>query len=531
MLEFSNLYNILLEASDAREKIDAIKDYLTNAAPADAAWAIYLLSGKRSRRVMSSRMLASIAREATATPQWLFEECYSAVGDVVETATLLLPEDTPASTVPLHILMEDWLLTEMDDDERKQSIMEAWRELETMRRYIFNKLLTGGFRPGITKRTLVRAIAEFCNVDTTLITHRLEGDWQPTPAFYERLIASEQAGEDVSQPYPFTTIQEVETQDVQNELGDVTQWQVEWKWSGVRVQVVKRAGKVFVWTHGEALVTRRYPEILNLAAMLPDGVVLEGDLLPWKDGQLMPVGNLQKRVNRKNVSKKLMADVPLVFVACDVLEVNGEDIRHQPLAWRREQLHMLYQAQDSNGFHLSETIEISHWDDVHAARIICRERLAEALIIKHKSSAYSSDHWWKWKAKAYKINAVLMYAQRGEGDRANLYTDYTFGVWENDSLVPIAKTDAGLSDSDIREIDRFVRQKTLDRFGPVRTVAPALVFEIAFDGLRRSKRHKSGIAVQSPRVTGWRLDLRPAEADTLDTVRALLPDKHNQETV
>ncbi|MCI0712574.1 MAG: ATP-dependent DNA ligase [Chloroflexi bacterium] len=529
MHDFSNLYNILLEASDAREKIDVIKDYLSDAAPADAAWAIYLLSGKRPRRVMSGKRLASIAMETTGTPLWLFEECYNAVGDMVETATLLLPEDTPASAVPLHVWMEDWLLAEMAEKERQQSIVEAWRELNTIQRYIFNKLLTGGFRSGITKRTLVRAIAEFSSVDTTLITHRLEGEWLPTPAFYEALIASEQVGEDVSRPYPFVEIQVIETRDVQDEFGDVTQWQVEWTWGGIRVQVVKREGQVFVWTHGEVLVTRQYPEILGLAATLPDSIVLEGDLLPWKDGQLMPLDNLQKRVNRKNVSKKLMAEVPLVFVACDVLEVNGEDVRHQPLAWRREQLIKLVQTADSNGFHLSETIEISHWDDVHAARITCRERLAEGLVIKHKASAYSSDHWWKWKAEPYKINGVLMSAQRGEGDQANLYREYTFGVWDDNSLVPIAKTDTGLSDSDIREIDRFVRQKTMERFGPVRTVAPALVFEIGFDGLRRSKRHKSGIAVESPRVTGWRLDLRPADADTLDTVRALLPDKHNQE--
>lgn len=529
MKAFADLYTALDETNKTNAKIALLEKYFRTAPAADAAWVLHFLIGRRPRRAVNGRKLAEWAAQEAAIPDWLFGESYDAVGDIAETITLLLPETDAESDRPLHQWVEERLLPlqALPEHEQCNAIVQAWQELSRPQRFIWNKLITGGFRVGVSQKLVERALAAASGIDAAALAHRLMGQWEPTAQFYEELLHPATEDTDISRPYPFFLAYPIET-DPATELGDLAQWQVEWKWDGIRAQLVRRQGESFLWTRGEELVTDRYPEVIAVAEALPDGTVLDGELLPWKEGKVLPFAQLQRRIGRKSVGKKMLTDVPVVFLCYDLIEVNGADWREQPLHERRRRLGELIASLDSTTILLSPVATAPSWAALATLRAESRERMVEGFMLKRVDSPYrvgrQRGDWWKWKVEPYTVDAVLINAQRGSGKRASLYTDYTFGVWDEDgNLVPFAKAYSGLTDEEIRQVDRFVRANTKERFGPVRTVTPALVFELAFEAIQRSNRHKSGIAVRFPRIARWRHDKKIEEADTLATIQKMLP--------
>jgi DNA ligase-1 len=500
--------------------------YFEEAPAADAAWAVYFLSGRRPKRLVQAQLLRLWAADLNDIPLWLLEESYGAVGDSAETAILLLPPATAASERSLQHWIEERILPlrGLDAIEQRDTVLQAWQELDDAERFVFSKLITGAFRVGVSQRLLTRALAAYSGVDAATIAHRLMGTWSPTARFFEELVGPDTADADRSRPYPFFLAYPLEEEP--EKLGDVAEWQVEWKWDGIRAQLIRRQGETFLWSRGEELVTPRYPEIAEAAEALPDGTVLDGELLAWQAGQVLPFAQLQRRIGRKTVGKKLLTDVPAALLVYDLLEWQAEDVRRWPLHRRRKQLEALLTRLDEPRLPLSETVEAGSWAELAGRRKESRERLVEGFMLKRRSSPYRVGRrrgdWWKWKIDPYTIDAVLIYAQKGAGRRANLYTDYTFAVWDGDELVPFAKAYSGLTDAEIREVDRFVRDNTRERFGPVRSVRPELVFELAIESIQHSNRHKSGIAVRFPRMARWRRDKTIADADNLETIRAML---------
>ncbi len=460
-------------------------------------------------------------------------------GTLAETIALLLPPSDTESDLPLHTWIEDRIvpLRTLDEEGQKAAMLLAWSQLDGQQRFVWNKLITGAFRVGVSQLLLIRALANVSGIHAEVIAHRLMGTWEPTPEFYDRLMAQETTDADVSRPYPFFLAYPLE--EAAAPLGEVADWQIEWKWDGIRAQMIHRAGQVAIWSRGEELITERFPELVEVGALLPDGTVIDGEILPWRndtsdttggvfaaDG-VLPFAQLQRRIGRKTLGKKILAEVPVIFMTYDLLEQAAQDVRERPLDWRRAQLTALVAQIGSPRLHLSPLVTAESWEALAVQRDQGRERHVEGLMVKRRISPYrvgrQRGDWWKWKVNPYTIDAVLIYAQRGTGKRASLYTDYTFGVWDGDQLVPFAKAYSGLSDAEIRQVDNFVRRNTVEKFGPVRTVKPELVFELAFEGIQRSTRHKSGIAVRFPRILRWRTDKPIAEADLLETIRALLP--------
>jgi DNA ligase-1 len=544
MKQFANLYAAIETTTRTNEKVAVMARYFAEATPADAAWALYFLSGRKPRQVVPAPKMAAWAMDMTGLPAWLFSESYDAVGDLAETIALLIQEDARVESDdrPLHAWVEDVILTlrGKSEDEQRSVIAVAWSSMNQQERLVFNKLITGAFRVGVSQKLVVRALSQVSGVDDSVIAHRLMGEWQPTPAFFAQLIATETEDADISRPYPFFLAYPIEErlkdyevkqgEALQTFLGDIHDWQAEWKWDGIRAQVIRRAGQTFVWSRGEENITERFPEIAAIGDALSDGTVIDGEVLPFKDNRVLPFAQLQLRIGRKTVSKKMLADVPVVLMAYDLLEWQGDDVRSRPLTWRREQLAKIVASHDAPALMLSPLAEADMWAGLIAMREESRERNAEGLMLKRKTDAYGVGRvvgsWWKWKINPFTVDAVLIYAQRGHGKRASLYTDYTFGVWndERTELISFAKAYSGLTDAEIREVDAFVRRNTVEKFGPVRTVTPALVFELAFEGIQRSSRHKSGIAVRFPRMLRWRRDKPIAEADSLASIRALLPE-------
>lgn len=529
MKAFADLYTALDETNKTNAKIALLEHYFRSAPPADAAWVLHFLIGRRPRRAVNGRKLAEWAAAVAGVPDWLFGESYDAVGDIAETITLLLPETTAKSDRPLHEWVEARLLPlqGLSEEEQRQAIVAAWQELSRPQRFIWNKLITGGFRVGVSQKLVVRALADVSGIDTAALAHRLMGQWEPTPQFYEELLHPATTDTDISRPYPFFLAYPLET-DPASALGERAAWQVEWKWDGIRAQLIRRQGETFLWSRGEELVTDRYPEVATAAEQLPDGTVLDGELLPWLGGQVLPFAQLQRRIGRKSLGKKLLAEVPVIFLCYDLLEVNGTDWRERPLHERRTRLVELITKLNRDTLLLSPLAAADSWAALTELRAESRERMVEGFMLKRLDSPYrvgrQRGDWWKWKIEPYTVDAVLINAQRGSGKRASLYTDYTFGVWDGaGNLVPFAKAYSGLTDAEIRQVDRFVRANTKEKFGPVRAVTPELVFELAFEAIQPSNRHKSGIAVRFPRILRWRHDKPIEEADTLATIQAMLP--------
>jgi DNA ligase-1 len=546
---FARLYSALDETTKTNAKVAAMADYFSQADGADAAWAVWFLSGNRPKRLIPVRRLAAWAMELSDVPPWLFEECYAAVGDLAETITLLLPAAETGTDRPLHEWIEAKILplAKSAEEKQRETVTRAWRELAGVERFVFNKLITGELRVGVSQGLVVRALSEATGIAGTILAHRLTGAWAPSREAFEQLRAADDGDADVSQPYPFFLAHAL-AQDVES-LGPVDDWQVEWKWDGIRAQVISRGGQVFIWSRGEELVTPRFPELADVVAHLPDGTVIDGELLAWQEDRPLPFARLQRRIGRQQLTPRIMSEIPVTLVAYDLLEVDGIDVRDQPLHWRRERLERIVSvipvdAVATSEVHgdlfgpgptttdngpkvvLSPVLEFDSWATLRAAYTSARDAGAEGLMLKRRDSTYGVGRrrgvWWKWKTAPHIVDAVMMYAQAGHGRRASLHTDYTFGVWDDGELVPFAKAYSGLTDEEIRTLDVWIRRNTLEKFGPVRAVKPEQVFELGFEGIQPSTRHKSGVAVRFPRMLRWRTDKSASEADTLATLKALI---------
>ncbi|MEM6283081.1 MAG: ATP-dependent DNA ligase, partial [Chloroflexota bacterium] len=413
--------------------------------------------------------------------------------------------------------------------DQRELIVAVWNELDTKQRFIWNKLITGSFRVGVSQRLVTRALAKVSGLDAATIAHRLMGNWQPSAAFFKDLLSTDTNDADISRPYPFALAYPVDDdKPISDLVTSLDDWQIEWKWDGIRAQLIKRQGQVFLWSRGEDLVTHSYPEIEKMAQHLPDGTVLDGELLAWKADSVMPFSQLQRRIGRKRAGKKLLAEVPVIFMAYDIMEHEHNDYREKPVETRRHTLEALVATITHAHLKLSPSVQATTHEELTMLKAQSRERLVEGFMLKRHTSPYhvgrKKGNWWKWKVEPYTVDAVMIYAQRGSGKRASLYTDYTFAVWaDDDQLVPFAKAYSGLTDEEIRSLDNWIRNNTKERFGPVRSVPPVQVFEIAFEGIQRSTRHKSGVAVRFPRILRWRKDKPPKEADNLETIEALIP--------
>jgi DNA ligase-1 len=542
---FAELFSALDETTKTNAKVAAMVDYFRSADAADAAWAVWFLSGHRPKRLIPVRRLAAWAMEVADVPSWMFDECYEAVGDLAETVTLLLPAPAARMDLPLHQWIEAQILPLASATEaaQRETVLRAWQGLDGVERFVFNKLITGELRVGVSQNLVVRALSEATGVAGTTVSHRLTGTWSPTREAFERIRSADGDDTNLSQPYPFFLAHGLD--DGPESLGAIDDWQVEWKWDGIRAQVIHRGGEVFIWSRGEELVTTRFPEVAEVSARLPEGTVIDGELLAWQQGRPLPFSRLQRRIGRQQLTPAILQDVPVALVAYDLLELEGVDVREQQLSWRRAKLVQLIDrippvaaANHSDLFRpepgdahdariiVSPVVEARSWEEVRAAYANAREHGAEGLMLKRRDSVYGVGRrrgsWWKWKTAPHSIDAVIMYAQAGHGRRASLHTDYTFGVWDNGELVPFAKAYSGLTDEEIRKLDAWIRRNTLEKFGPVRAVKPEQVFELGFEGIQASTRHKSGVAVRFPRILRWRTDKPVADVDTLATLKALI---------
>jgi len=595
MKDFARLFAELDSTTSTKAKVEALQRYFASTPPQDAAWAVYFLSGGKPRQVVRTATLRQLACEAAGIADWLFEECYQAVGDLAETIAHVLPLQAMESDLGLADWVENRLLPlrGLPEDEVAGRVRGYWQELDAQGRFLLVKLVGSGFRVGVSKLLVQRALAAHSGVDAKRIAQRMMGYMDakimPSAIKYEALLADGEGAaadiRDAGQPYPFFLAHQLDTppEDLDARLGPVSDWQVEWKYDGIRGQVVKRAGQVWIWSRGEELVTERFPEIVALAQPLPDGTVLDGEIMVWADaadgaGRPASFALLQQRIGRKTLGKKILADVPVTFMAYDLLELGGQDLRAETLQQRRRKLELLL---SSTALKISPVEQQPSWQAFARLRTESRERGMEGFMLKRLDAAYGTGRtkadglWWKWKIEPMTVDCVLIYAQAGHGRRASLYTDYTFAVWNRApadageaaaviqaierrepaqagaraakgrleqatapsggsaahdvasvgaplQLVAFAKAYSGLTDEEFKRIDSVIRKTTLEKFGPVRSVKPTLVFELGFEGINRSPRHKSGIAVRFPRMLRIRDDKPLHEADTLDSLNSLL---------
>jgi DNA ligase-1 len=528
---FARLFEAIDSSTSTKAKTAALAEYFTAADARDAVWAAWFLTGHRPRQAVPTRRMAAWAAEVAGIPLWLFGESYDAVGDLAETITLVLPAPRASSDLPLSLWVEERLLPlrECPEAEQRTRLVSYWDELDGTQRFIFNKLITGGFRVGVSALLVMRAIAQAFGLDAKVVAHRLAGEWSPSEALWESLKEGSAGETDRAKPYPFFLAHPLEGDPAA--LGPRDEWLAEWKWDGIRAQLIRRPGVTALWSRGDEPIGGQFPEIMADAPKLPE-CVIDGEVLAWKDGHVMPFASLQKRLGRKNPGKKVMTEAPVILLAFDLLEFGGEDWRERPLAERRAKLQDIVHAIPGGScFETSSSVKAPDWETLAVARSRSRELGTEGLMLKRLDSAYGVGRpkgiWWKWKIEPYTLDAVLVYAQKGNGKRASLFTDYTFALWKDGELVPFAKAYSGLTDAEIREVDAFIRRNTLERFGPVRTVKPQLVFELGFEGIQRSNRHKSGIAVRFPRMLRMRTDKAASQANTVEDAFELL-DAHQK---
>ena len=547
MKSFAALYRELDATTSSLAKQAALQRYLQGAAPADAAWAVYFLAGGKPRQLVPAKLLRLLAREDAGLPEWLFDESYEAVGDLAETIALLLPPPTGAHALGLAAWIEQHLLPlrKTAPQALPDALRAQWNLLAPDERLVYFKLITGGFRVGVSRLQVTQALAALGGIDAKRVAQRLMGythiGAQPGAADYAALIAPENSSElnqqTSGQPYPFFLAHPFNQPLAQfpGLLGPPANWMVEWKWDGIRAQLVKRAGQVWLWSRGEELVTERFPELAQMGEALPDGTVLDGEIVVWRDGRVQPFVELQKRIGRKTLGARLLRDIPVLLLAYDLLEWQQRDLRALPQSHRRTRLERLIAGLQHPALLPSPLLDGEDWPALARQREAARAMGVEGMMLKQREAPYGVGRtkdvgiWLKWKIDPLSIDAVLIYAQRGHGRRASLYSDYTFAVWDGPpeqpdrKLVSFAKAYSGLSDAEMARVDAVIRKTTVESFGPVRSVKPTLVFELGFEGLGRSSRHKSGIAVRFPRMLRWREDKPVAEADTLQTLAALLP--------
>jgi DNA ligase-1 len=532
MKNFAQLIKVLDSSNKTNVKVDALTMYFKNASPEDKVWTIAILSHRRPPRPVNTTLLRNWANELANIPLWLFEESYHIVGDLAETIALIIPTTKEHSDKSLtEYLQEIIALKKKTDEEKKEYLQQNWLALNYYERFVFTKLITGSFRIGVSQKLMTRALSKAEDVDEDALAYKLMGNWDPNTITFQELILDEQNSDYLSKPYPFYLAYPIEG-EVEN-LGNPEDWSVEHKWDGIRSQTIIREGEIYVWSRGEELVTDKYPEFKSFVGLIPDGTVIDAEILAFPEGEIGTFNDLQTRIGRKNISAGLLEKVPVILKAYDILEWEGQDIRHLPYAERRLLLEQLYDAikDKTASFQLSERVLLHSWDDVTAERMRAREMKSEGLMIKRYDSTYQvgrkKGDWWKWKIEPLVIDAVLTYAMRGHGRRSNLFTDYTFALWQtNDDgekeLVTFAKAYSGLTDAEFRRVDDFIKKNTLERFGPVRSVTPQLVFEIGFEGIALSKRHKSGVATRFPRILRWRHDKKIDEANSIEDLKSMI---------
>lgn len=563
MKQFAELIRIIDGTNKTTLKVAALTEYFKTAPDTDKLWTIAILSHRRPKRPVNTTLMREWATEISGIPLWLFEESYHIVGDLAETIALILPTTNESSEKSLSQIIQELIdLRKKDDDEKKAYLQENWLKLNYYERFVFNKIMTGGFRIGVSQKLMTRALSQATGIDQDVLAHKLMGSWTGENTTFQELVYEDNEVAMRGKPYPFYLAYAIEGEVA--DLGDVTQWSAEHKWDGIRSQTIIRAGEIFVWSRGEELVTDKYPEFQKFLNVIPDGTVIDGEILPYKNGEILNFNDLQTRIGRKTVSKKLLTDVPVVIVAYDLLEWQGKDIRDMAFVDRRKLLEELLRSIENNDkkiphqvrndssssnsssnsssfsplgkcpedngalpIMLSKTMTFSTWEEVAQERERSAERKSEGLMLKRKDSPYlvgrKKGDWWKWKVDPLTVDAVLTYAMRGHGRRSNLFTDYTFGLWQDGELVTFAKAYSGLTDAEFKKIDAWIKKNTLERFGPVRSVTPHHVFEIAFEGIAPSKRHKSGVATRFPRIVRWRQDKPMEEANTLEDLKALIP--------
>ena len=525
MKDFVALFKTVDQTTKSLGKIAALKEYFRQADPKDKIWTVALFTHKRPKRTVSTSLLRQWAAEKAQIPLWLFEESYHIVGDLAEAISLVLPKTESQSNNTLDFWMRLLLqLANQPENLKKETILNAWEKLDKDERFLFNKLLTGGFRIGLSQKSVVKALSLAYKIEEQEVAHRLMGNWNPAETSLESLLTKSDTTIDLSKPYPFYLAYALEKDTYI--LGDIENWQAEYKWDGIRGQIICRNQKVFVWSRGEELISDKFPEYHILESITNTNFVLDGEILPYKEEQVLPFQRLQTRLGRKNISSKLLRETPVIFKAYDLLELDSRDLRKDPLNKRRLLLEDVIAKINSPIFQLSEAINFQSWEELKRIRENTRNVFAEGLMLKNLQSSYKQGRkkgdWWKWKVDPLTIDAVMLYAQRGHGRRANLYTDFTFAVWEEDKLVPIAKAYSGLTDLEFQEISKWVKSNALERFGPVCSVPAKWVFELAFEGISESTRHKSGVALRFPRIIRWRKDKPVHEANTLEDLKRLL---------
>ncbi len=571
MRRFAELFRALDASTSTAEKVAALRRYFEAASAADAAWAVYFLAGGKPRQTVSTKVLRTLACEIAGVDDWLFEECYQAVGDLAETISLILPPAARAGDRGLAAWIEDCLLPlrERSPEQQADSVADYWNELDPTGRFLLNKLIGGGFRVGVSKLLVQRALAEHAGLDAKLVAQRMMAYTdklaRPDAAAFDRLVAaapdptSQQHPAINGQPFPFFLAHQIDlaAAEFESRLGPPGDWQIEWKYDGIRAQVVRQGGQTWVWSRGEELITERFPEVVALAQNWPEGTIVDGEIVIWTDDAPAPFALLQQRLGRKTLSRKILTDLPAGFIAYDLLALAGRDLRDQQQQQRRQALEAFATSDAGSGLRISPLLDSADWNELASLRAQSRARGVEGLMLKHRQAHYGQGRrkqadldagtWWKWKIDPLTVDAVLIYAQAGHGRRASVYTDYTFAVWNRRpadaaeaqavadaiaarrpavdgalQLVPFAKAYSGLTDAEFAVVDRLIRANTVDKFGPVRSVRPTLVFELGFEGINRSTRHKSGIAVRFPRMLRIRDDKPLHEADSLAELESLL---------
>ena len=537
---FTQLFIALDQTNKTVAKSQLLSEYFEEASPADAAWAIYFLMGERLKRLVKTADLKEWACRVSDLPDWLFAECYDHVGDLAETLALLIFCEDKFRKADLKLslseLIENYLipLKAMEPEAQSKRIVQLWSKMDFSMALVLNKLITGGFRVGVSKSLVIKALAKNASVDPAVMAHKLMGQWEPSEVNFKNLFVKKSTQDEVLRPYPFCLAYPLEVKEGESLsmiLGDSNEWQIEPKWDGIRAQIIVRKGARVIWSRGEQLLNEQLPEIEDALKAYPDeqSFVLDGEILAWdfENDKVRSFADLQKRLGRKKVSKAILEEIPVGFMAYDLLEIDSVDLRAKSTSERRDVLEKWLPSIETSVMRLSPIYDASRgWEAMAEVRLHSREESIEGLMLKQKTAIYSVGRkkglWWKWKIEPYTVDAVMVYAQQGHGRRAGVFSDYTFSIWKDGELVPFCKAYSGLSDMEMKRVDKWIRANTTAKHGPVRVVQAELVFEIAFEGIQESKRHKSGIAVRFPRIHRWREDKLASDADTLETVKSLL---------
>jgi DNA ligase-1 len=527
MKKFAALFHDLDSMTKTNDRLDRLVTYFENACHEDSIWVCWFLAGNRIKGAIKTGELRSFLSEKVNLPLWLIEECHDRVGDLAETVSLLAGSDSGNKSFGLNKIIREFLLPlrAMDTEERKTTLYRAWDQLSMDEMLPFHKLLTGGFRMGVSKGNLCKALARVGKVEPAVIAQRLSGNWTCDDLTMEGILDPPDEGKDgMNRPFPFCLASPL--QEKATSLGEIEDWQVEWKWDGIRAQLLTTGGGGgMLWSRGEESIDESFPEVLECIPYLPPGLCMDGEILAWGREGLRSFSRLQKRLGRKNPGPSIQRKEPVRFQAYDLLRVDGKDLRSLPMGERRKKLEDLLNKMPGHlPLGISPLVHEKSWENLEIRRKESRDRGVEGFMLKRKDSKYESGRvkgaWFKWKVDPFLADMVVVSAQLGHGKRANLYSDYSLAVWdESGRLVTVAKAYSGLSNEEIEEVDKFVRKNITGKFGPVRGVNPSLVFEIAFEGAQSSGRHKSGVALRFPRIHRWRKDKKIEEADTLEMIR------------